>query len=345
MPDLASVHVQKALNSMSIALMNPSEGFLAARVCGERRVELGTDKFYVYGAGFGSRRGAAGTDARSMSSARVPGAEAAEVDYTLSTSPYVVTKYSYRDLVTDEEIGQADSPLSPLLDAGVSLVNRLRMDQEAVLARIIADPDNYPSGNKTTLTTGGTGTSWLSYTSANTDPLEDLRTGKEVLKKSLQRPANTLVLSSYAAAVLADHPAIKDIVKYTDPTYLMGNGLPRKLRDLDVVIAEGVYDTAAEGGTATMDYVFVDANNARACAIICYVPPGGVIGPRGQSSFLCFNKRSDTTGAYGISVRSYRDEKREGWVVEADLNFDIRAGVVDGSGLITGAYAIFDATV
>jgi len=345
MPDLNSVHINKALASLSLAFQNDLDSYVVGRACAERRVENSSDKYFLYGRDFASKKSPAGSTARALASVRLPGAEAAEVDYSLSSNPYVCAQYALRDLVTDEEIGQADPPLRPILDAATRLVAQLRNDQEAVFARIAADGANYPSTNKVTLTTGGTGTSWRSYTSANSDPLGNLRTAKETLQKTLQRPPNTLVLSADTARYLADHPAIKDIAKYTDPTWLTGNGLPKVLRGLNVVLAEAVADTAAEGAAYSGDYLFLDRTNGRACALVCYVPPGRTIGPRGLASFVCFNKRDDTTGSFGISTRAYREEKRKGWIVEACVTFDIRFPVVDGSGLNTGAYLILDAVV
>ena len=348
MPTLSQVHIDAALASLAVALANDPQSFLLARACRVVAVPNYSDKFYVFGRAYGARRSAMGTDARAAASARRPAARATEIDYTLSTEPFVANEYSLAQLVPDQVIANADRPLRPVINSAAQLVSSLRIDAESVLARVIADPDNYPATHKTTLTTGGTGTSWLSYASANTDPLEDLRTGKEVLRKYLQTEPNTLLLSAYAAAVLADAPAIKDIVKYTDPTYLTGSGLPKRLRGLDVVIGDAVFDSAAEGGAASLDYVFVDANLSNACAIICHVPKTSELLFPG--SFLCFQVTSLTEGQAaplnpGLSVRAYRDEPRKGWVVEASLPFDVRPALQDASDLITGAYAIFSATV
>lgn len=341
MPDLSAVHIAKALADVSLAFWNDPSKYCVGRVCGTRRVRESSNKFYQYGRDFASNRETKGVDARAMLNLRRPGTEAVEVDFSLSSNSYNTNKYSYRDLVTDDEIGQAGSPLAPLTDTAMSLMNRLRNDQEYILARLIANGALYNASFKTTLTTGGSGTSWKSYASANSDPLGNLRDAREAVKKTIQRPANTLLLSGQAAAMLADHPAIRDIVKYTNPEWLTGNGLPKKLRDLNVVVADAIANTAAEGASYSGDYLFLD-QNGKACAIVCYVPEGGVIGPREVASFLCFDKKSDSTGGYGISSRAYRDEKRAGWLVEATLEFDIQYGAVDGSSLINGAYIYQD---
>lgn len=336
MPDLSKIHIDRAMQSLSIAFQNDLDSYLVTRGCGIRRVLQDSDKYYAYNREFGQSRTPAGQSDKAIASLRRPGTEATELDYDLTQESYSCNDYAYRDFVSDKEIAKSDSPLSPLIDSAQMLYSRLRNDQEAIFARLVCNPSRYNASNKTTLANGTT--SWSAYSSSSSSPLSNIRTARQTLRKTLGKEPNTMLLSAEAADVLSDHPEIKDVVKFTDGSWLQKSGLPTELRNLRLVVGTAVADTSAEGAAYSGEYLF--GNGADDQAVICYVPPGRVIGQKEVSSFILFDALNAGTQTYGISARSYRDEKREGWIVECMMNFDIRYGVKDGSGLITGAYLI-----
>src|SRR6185437_12154814 len=159
MPALTSLHIDRALTEVSIAYMNDS--LIADVVAPPLPVDVRSNKYFVYDrATFLST---SGLDANNRPrSIRRPKTEAAEIDFTLSTDSYYTEEFALRDLVTDAEIAIADSPLQPDIDATYLVTERIKLDYEKFTATIVGTRSGYASGYTAQLTTGSTGTSWLS---------------------------------------------------------------------------------------------------------------------------------------------------------------------------------------
>src|SRR5437868_6245454 len=241
--DLSTIHINRALTSMSIMLNSDVDTYLLGRICARRPVEALSDNFFQYDRSAGARTDSAGqSSVKFLPSITQAGAPAAVVDQAVSTGTYVCRRYALRDFVADREILIADDPLSPLKDAGMILANRIRNDAEFVLANIVAKNGNYPAGNLNTLTTGANGTSWNKASAAGTgsEPLTDIRNARLTVERSIKRPANTLVLSAITKYHLADHDDLKNILQYTDGEYVSGEGIPEHVRGLRIVVGKAV---------------------------------------------------------------------------------------------------------
>jgi hypothetical protein len=346
MPSAASVHINRALDDVSVAFQNEERAYVWQAGCARRPVSQDSDQYFIYSREFGSDKGQTGSSPKVRSSARLSGTEAVEQDYSLSSGSYECREYVRRDFISDREISKCDSPLAPVLDAGRELMHTLMNEVEDIFARILLEPAQYAANCKTLLTTGGSGTSWASVGSGNSSPLKNLRDGRAAILRTLQRPPNTLLLSDQAAQILADHPEVKDILKYErGNAYLEGSGLPDELRGLDIVVGSAVANTAAAGAAYSGDFLFIEPTTGYADAVLCYVPPGKTIGPRAVTSFAWFDAPDQTTRRRGLSLRQYRDDKRKGMIVEAAITLDFKPIVVDGSNLITGAYLIRGTTL
>lgn len=349
--DLSTVHINRALESMSVLLMNEDNQYLLQKVCARRPVDVVSDNFFRYGreAGRRSPTGGTGASARNLVSVTGAGSPAPVVDTSISFGTYNAQRYSLRDLVTDKELLNQDQPLNLLQDTAKILRQRILNDAEYVCVSVIGNAGNYPSANKATLTTGANGTSWKKASAAGTgsNPLNDIRTARITVEKIIQREVNTLAMSATTRYHLADHNQLSGILQYTDSLYLQGDGIPPALRGLEIVAGKAVGDTAAEGAAFSGDYLFQDWTDGtnKDIAIACYVPPEKTIGPRGFASFIWFDCPDETTRQRGVSLRAYRDDASRGWWVEAAITFDVQPGIVDSNSKITGAYQICRTTV
>lgn len=350
--DLSKVHINRALTSMSILMASDMDTYLLPRACARRSVNAMSGNFFQYGREAANRADTAGqSNVKFLPNVTAPGAESPVIDQSQTTGTYQCRRYSYRDFVSDRETEIADDPLNPILDAGKMLRYRLLNDMEGIFGNYLADYDNYASTMRAQLTTGVNGTSWNKTSAAGTgsEPLTDIRTARIAVEKSIQREANTLLLSATTKYHLCDHNDLSGILQYTDENYLEGDGLPSTLRSLRLVTGKAVGNTAKDGAAFAGDYLFGDLTEAtttnQPCAIACYVPPDKEIGPRGFASFIWFDAPDETTGQRGISLRTYRDEGKRGWYVEGAITMDMQPGIVDGSSKITGAYIISRAAI
>lgn len=338
MPTTGQIHIDQALTNISVMYRN--EAYIAESVFPTVPVAKRSDKYFLFRKeDFLTASPASGTGA--LASLRRPGTEAAEIDYSVSTSTYFAEEYAYRGFVSDAESAAADNPMQPDVDQTVQLTERLMLDNEISVAAIACKRANYPTSNKVTLTGGGTGTSWAQYGSSNSVPFTDIKNGKLAVIKGVAREANTLLLGVDTARTLADHPHIKEMVKYVHQDALTMSGLPKVLRGMTVIEGATQKNTAAEGAAYSGANVW-QADDGTSMALLFYRNPNQSL--RAVSFGYTFEAPDDATGARGYSVRRWREEKRKGTMIEVSFLRDWRLIAVDGSGLSLGGYLITNTT-
>jgi hypothetical protein len=320
--------------------MYRNETYVADQVLPVLPVSKRSDKYYLYKKeDFLSPSPASGSGV--AASLRRPGTEAAEIDYSVSTAMYFAEEYAYRGLVTDAEASAADNPMQPDIDQTIQLTERLTLDNETAVAAIACKRANFPSSNKVALTGGGTGTSWAQYASANSNPFSDIKNGKLAVIKGIAREANTILLGVDTARTLADHPLVKDLVKYVHEDALTMSGLPKVIRGLAVIEGATQKSTAAEGASYSGANVW-QADDGTSLALIFYRNP--TPSKRMVSFGYTFEAPDDATGSRGYSARRWREEKRKGSMIEVSFLRDWRLIAVDSGGLSLGGYLISNAT-
>lgn len=334
MPPISQVHIDQALTNVSIMFKN--EIYVGDQVFPIAPVNKRSDKYFVYNrADFTS---GSMVDTNDMpQSYRRPGSEADERDYGVSTQSYYADEYALRHLVTDAEAAYSDSPLQPEIDATIFLTEQLLIDNERRVSNLAMNPANYTSGNTEDLTTGGSGTSWAQYASANSNPFTDIKAGRLAVTKGLIRDPNAMALTIGAARTLADHPLVKELVKYVHADALTREGLPKVLRGLKVIEAGAQSNTAAPGLAINSEYIFAAADGSDA-ALIYFQNPSPSI--RSVAYAYTFEAPDDTTGTRGLAVRKWREERRKGTMVEVSFLRDWKFIGVDSSSLATGGYLI-----
>jgi hypothetical protein len=293
-PFVSTVHADQALTAISQAYQQ--EDLVGDQVFPVVPVDKRSDLWFVYGREMFTLRG---LKVR-------PGAVAPEMTYTLSKSSYNAERHAERHLVTDAERRVSDIPLQPEIDATEILTGNLMTN---------AENDQLSVANNTAVVTQNTtlsGTSqWSDYT--NSTPLTNIRSGKVAVRLGVGREANTFLASFETAMTLADHPSIKDLIKYTHPEALTESGLPDTIRGMKVLVAKAISNTGDDAIPGSFQGVM--GKNA----VIAYVNPSP--GLKTISFGWTFEAPDDTTGARGYSVRKYRDDAKTGDYVEAARTF------------------------
>lgn len=339
MPPIGQVHIDRALTNVSIAYKN--EYYIADQILPSLPVDKRSDKYFIYDKSTFLRNTALDNNNKPLSLRR-PKAHAAEIDYSLSNDSFYCQEYALSELVADAEKAYQDSPLSAEIDSVEFLTERLKLDNEIMAAKLVGDASNYPTANKVTLTTGGSGTSWAQYASSNSKPLNNIRDGKVQVRKGVMRNANTLMMTTDVAMYLADHPDIKDLIKYTSKDALTVSGLPAVVRGLQVIEGDAQRDSSAEGATFSGTNVWQDSGG-NSYALVLYV--GKDTGPKTMHFGRTFEAPDDTTGKRGWSVRKWRDEPRKGMMVEVSTLRDHKLIAVDGSNDSVAGYLMLSAIV
>lgn len=344
MPSLPSIQVDPLLTNLSVAYMN--EEFVAGQVFPSLPVGPRTGRYYVYEKEAFLRSNGLHSDGKSKT-VRRPSTAPAEITFELSKDTYAAERRSLASPVSDDSMVEAQEQgggvIAPQIDATMVVTERMSIDLERESAAIAAASTNFPTSNKELLTTGGSGTSWASYGSANSDPFVQIRNGKLGVRKGILREPNQMLLSIDAAVTLADHPLVKELVKYTNPDALTQSGLPRVVRGLNVIEGAGQYVNSAEGAASpTTSNIWVDENGTQ-IALIFY--RSSALGPRSVHFGRIFDAPDATTKQRGFSVRVYRDEPRSSLMVEGNRTYDLKLIARNASNQSLGGYLVSGTTL
>jgi hypothetical protein len=246
-PTVRDVHLETALSNLSVAYRNGV--YIAEDVFPRLTVSKKSDYYFIFDkqAWF-----------MNQEAIRAPGTRAQRVDYTLSTASYVCLGYALAKTIPDEVRENADNPLRPDVEATEFVTDALIRAQEIRVAALITGSLNWAYSSSPT-------TQWTNDLS---DPLADIEAAVDGVISRIGRVPNVAVMSWAVWRYLKNHPDLLERIKYTrangrvEPTDL-GSwfGLNK------ILIGTAVYDTALEGQTASMTYIWGDD------FWVGYVPP------------------------------------------------------------------------
>lgn len=142
------------------------------------------------------------------------------------------------------------------LDFEIDIVNllsaQMALTKELAVAKMLSD-----TAVLTQNQTLSGGSQWSDY--GNSTPFEDLAHAARQQRLNGLKPANTLILSYYGFSILQQHPDLIERVKYSNVASLtleMMQTLFAQFGIRRILVSSAVYDTAAEGLTASNSYVW-----------------------------------------------------------------------------------------
>ena len=152
---------------------------------------------------------------------------------------------------------------------------------------------------------------------ADSDPLAVIRTGCQKIQSSTGFRPNTLLVGREVHDILALHPDIKEVIKYTQTGVadLKGNQLMAQLFGLNkYIVGENAYATNNEGATAAYGYVF--GKNM----LLTYIPDSvGLLTPASGVTF----EWSGLEGlGYDVSMNSWYMQNIKATRVEGEMAYD-----------------------
>lgn len=166
-----------------------------------------------------------------------------QVDFNATEETESTVNHGLDAPVPNDDIDNADGNYDPVLRATEGTTELLLVNKEKRVADMVHNPDNYPTGNKKTLT--GTG----QWSDASSSPIDEITNAADSL---IIRP-NVMVIGRTAFSVLVRHP---QIVKAYHGNEGGAGIVPRKfLAELfeleDVLVGESWLNTAKKGQTVT----------------------------------------------------------------------------------------------
>lgn len=237
------------LTTTAIAYSN--EEYIAAQVFPDFPVKKQSAKHFVYDRGRFRVR-----DAR-----RGQGANSKEVTLSLTTgTAYFAEDHALKQFVADEDVDNAETPTSPYIDATENVMEMHLVARENELATMLADTAVMTQN----VTLSGTD-QWSDY--ANSDPIGDVRTGKQTVHAAIGRDPNVLILGKQVYDILVDHPAFLERVKYSQLGVMTPELLARIFDVEKVIVGKAFKNTADEGQTDATSYIWGKH------AILAYIAP------------------------------------------------------------------------
>lgn len=230
-------------------------------------------------------------------------AAAQKVDYTVFTTSSQATVHKVAGDVDPRDARDADAAVGDMeQDTMLTLVDRLMIRKERLMASAVSTTGNYPSGSTTTLGSG------LKWSDTGGDPEGDVKAGKIQVKGVCGKVPNAMAISWQTFFALQQSAALKDRLKYTSGQSISLEQI-KNLLMLDYLhICYAQYNSNLEGnstqslsdifGTYALLYV-KDPDTKR--RTICY----------GRNYFVT-NKSTDASGKPngGFYVYQYQDEPR-----------------------------------
>lgn len=283
----SQVHQNKALENISVAYM--PQGLVALDISPVVGVEKESDIYYVY----------------SKDNLRIPTTLWADGDVTnrsvwnLSTATYTVQRHGLDDLVTDRQRDNADKAVKPEIDTTEALTGQIKLRWEFDLFSIINTTTNW--ANKTSLSS----TQAWSQNTTLSNPITFVDSATTSIRRRSGTKANTIVLSDSTFKAAKEHVSITDRIKYTSSESVTPALLATLFNVNKVVVSTAVRNAGEEGLTDSLVDIATDT------AFVCYVEPNP--GLKKPSAFYTFSKNGGTNP---WRVRTYRDEPREGDVIE-----------------------------
>lgn len=295
MPQVRDVHIDAALTNVSVAYRN--NDYIASAVAPVVGVRRQSDRYFVYDT---EREWL-----RSSNDRRAPGAEANEVDFSLSSDTYFCDDHALVAAIPDEERDNADPAIQPDIDRVEFLSDKIGLNREIQLETALR-------------TTSGIDGLTLSspdrWEDPANDPLANFAAARaSVFARSHRRP-NTVVMPHQVFDVFRNHPKVVERVKYS-ALGVINEQLAAQLLDVErVLVPRAVMNTAAKGQAAVVAPVW--GRNV----YLLHVPARAAL--KQVAAALTFAWTGAAGNVDGVVVERWREPRRKADMVRVQHYYD-----------------------
>lgn len=168
-----------------------------------------------------------------------------------SQDSYSIEGHGLEGLVTEDDYANVEAPYDAEADETLGITTTLMVGKEKGIADVLADTGVI--SQNTTLS----GTDQWSD-SANSDPLDDIKTARAAVKSGCGVEPDCVVMSWEVAEVLRYHPMIMDYLgfKYNRPGGLTNQELASVLKVKRVLIGSASYESAKKGQASSLSAIW-----------------------------------------------------------------------------------------
>lgn len=302
-PTPSDVHIDTALTDMSIAYIQAQTNYVAGMVFPAKPVEHQTNKYHIFTTTDWFRDDAVVR--------RAPGQGAPRAGFTLSNDSYSCVPWWTACPLSELVRSNADPAVS-LDEACMRIVTqRMLIRRERLFATAFMDTDSVWD----TDLTGSTG--FTQWDDSSSDPEKDIQTGKKAVLLATGFEPRKLTVAYNVHMALKRHPLVKDRFKYTSAASITNEMLAAFFELDQYNVTKAVYDTAVEGGSASM--AMAVGNHA--------ILTGGedspdLMTPVAATNFVWSGLTSQND--LGVRIDQFYDPDRKEDVVRGEFAFDMK---------------------
>ena len=226
---------------------------------------------------------------------KADGAITEEATLTYDEGTYSTYERAIKDIVTDRAMQNADAPVRPKIDVTNFLTEKVLLSQEIDIWALVLGTSGLGTSYNSNLTAT---TAWIDGT--DPDILNDLSDAIVTISKAIGKRPNQISFTTEVAEAITQDPVIREILKYHTTSMISGDALPSSLRNMKVIISDGLWNYADEGQTATYEYIM------KYHVPICFINPGDNL------------TLGRTFVSKGFKVVRWRDDDREGEFIKVN---------------------------
>lgn len=311
-PTQSDAHIDEVLTQISIAYAQNEADFVAPQVFPTIPVDKQSNKYWTF---------TKNDWFRDEAEKRADNTPSAGSGYTLSTDSYFCDVWAFHRDLGSQLRANADAVLRLEANAARFVTQRLLLRQEIQWASDFFTTSVW--ANDVT-----PAALWSDY--ANSDPIEDVETGKEAILSVTGLLPNTLVLGYQVFRKLKNHPDFRDRIKYTSSENVT-TGLLARIFEVDrVLVCKSIKATNKKGATGA--YSFVHGKHA----LLMHVAPTPA--PETPSAGYCF-AWTGIAGGNSIAMDAFDIRERKTRRVEGEMAWDNKVTGSDLGYFFNGAVA------
>lgn len=312
-----TVHIDTVLTNMSVGF--PNNGFVGPVLFPQLVVKKQSDKYRIFG------RELFGINPDG--DLRAPGTVANEIPgLQVSTDSYFAQEHSLQIAVTDEEVENADSPITPARDGAELVTQKIMLGRELAMFTLATTASNYPAAH--TVTLAGTA-QWNDYT--NSDPIANIKAGRRQIHSQLFLDPNLIVIPYQVMTQLEDHPKFINRVQYVERSVITPEIIAAMIGIQQIIVPGLGLNSANPNQAVALSYLWAKD------VLMAYVPPRpGMKIPAYAYEYVWGYPQP-------MVVDRWREETRKSDVVRVSRRYDLKLTALDANGKSIAGYLIKNA--
>lgn len=318
LPSLTDVHVSELLTNVSIAYVQDQNSFIANQIAPIVPVTKQTNSYFVFDKGSFNR------DEVGL---RSPGTGFQRTGYSLTTASYSAAQYALEHAIPDEIRENADYDVERM---GIQvLMQKFMIKRERKFVSSFMAGSTWGRDVAGQAGAPGADTQHYFWDGANADIINDLHKQCDYVKSQTGFRPNRFITSPSVWRVMMNDPDIIDRHKHTSDgpisqqavANLCGIGSPSDPGR--IVVMDAVYNSAAEGATASMGFMIGDVG------LLAYVAPSPQIDQPSALYTFSWSTLDKVRQAGAAAISMWRDEAVKSDILRGEMYFDMKVVATD----------------